>query len=270
MKIRQLLLFGLMALCLAGCKTKKPITPQPAIKVNPTQSLVQNILEQQPVFASAQASKVKMMVDYQERKVSASGTINILTDSAIVLSVQPILGIELLRMELTKNNVMLIDKMNRRYVSMTFAELQKELGYPVTFSDVQALFTERLFVVGHDNQWLTSTPLEKGTEGENISLSFVENKIKYRYLINPASYRITQTQIGMEGQVENGMVTYANISAFGDVNFPASITINLNMGSVEATCALTLQKVTFNQGANVAPSSVSKYTKTSLSTIIPM
>lgn len=270
MKIKKLLIFALMALCMVACKTKKPIVQQPEVKVNPTQSLVQNILNQQPVFASAQASKIKMVVDYQQRKISASGSINIITDSAIVLSVQPILGIELIRIEMNPSNVMLIDKMNRRYVSMTFAELQKELGYPVTFKDVQALFTEQLFVVGHDSKWLCSTPLEKGNEGENISLAFVENKIKYRYLVNPASYRIMQTQIGMEGQTETGTVAYSNISSFGEVSFPANLAISLNLGSVAAACTITMQKLTFNQGANVAPASVSKYSKASLSTIIPM
>lgn len=272
-QFRLVVTICLMAICLFSCKSKQPVAKQrePAMKevVNPTKSLISNILAAEPSFQTAQASKVKATINYQQRQISVSATINIMHDSAIVVSVQPLLGIEMVRLEMTKHNVVLIDKMNRKYVSMTMDEVQKETGYPVTFADVENLLTNRIFVIGHDDNWLLNTPLEKGTADGLTTLAFKEKKINYQFGINAAN-RIEKINLSEDGSTYKGELVYKNFVQSGDVNFPMQITVDVKSAKLSGSGSLTIQTVRFNSGANVIPMALNKYMKTTLSNIIPM
>ena len=87
-------------LLLAGCHTTKRVQRVQEVKTDPNRQLVEQVIAVQPTFQQMQAAKARFKIDYQQHSYNVSGTINILTDSAIVISLQPLLGIELYRMEI--------------------------------------------------------------------------------------------------------------------------------------------------------------------------
>lgn len=271
MKISRIFTIAGMALLvvllsLTGCHTKKKVV---VADTNPSGRLVERVMAAEPHFRTAVASRARLVLNYQQREVSANATINIVTDSAIVVSVQPFLGVELVRIELSKQGVTLVDKLNRRYCSMTFEQITGKSNYRVTYHDIESLLTSRLFAVGHDSNWLRTTPLTIRQEGEVAYLSFSEQQLRHLFTIDNATARISATtlQLGSENQL---ITSYTNLQQFSDRLFPANVQLRLDSRRLSATCSVILQSVSFDTNVNVAPVNTAKYNKVDLSTIVPM
>ncbi len=70
------------------------------------------------------AKKVQLSMNVSGKQINANSSLRVVTDSCIVLSVNPILGMEIVRLELTPQQVCVIDKVNRRYATLTYPEVR--------------------------------------------------------------------------------------------------------------------------------------------------
>lgn len=251
---------------LAACSAKKKAVTTNA---NPSEKLVERVLSVQPNFKTASASRTRVTVTYQQREISANATINIVSDSAMVVSVQPFLGVELIRVEINKKQVRVVDKLNRRYSAVSFAELSSKSHYQVTYKDLEAFLTERLFAVGHDTEWLRQARLTVTEDDEAHYLSFAEQNLQHLFKIDKATSLISTTTLQL-GEQNTLSARYSGLRMFGEVAFPSVINISAATAPLSIQCNIVLQSLTFNSPVNVAPVNTDKYSKVDLSTIIPM
>lgn len=89
------------------------------------------------------SSKMQLVVPNGSGNMSVGGTMKIKTNEHIQLSVlMPVLRSELFRLDVTPTEVLLIDRMNKRYIKTTPAQLAKVSGRNVRFADLQKLIVE--------------------------------------------------------------------------------------------------------------------------------
>ena len=67
-------------------------------------------------------------------------------DERMQFSILPILGIEAFRVELSPDSLLVIDRLNKRYLSESVARIRKETRAGFNFYSMQALFSNRLFL----------------------------------------------------------------------------------------------------------------------------
>lgn len=67
--------------------------------------------------------KANATVQLDQHQYSMGCTVQLWRNELIILSVQPMLGIEMLRVEATPDSVVIFDKMNRRYTSIAFGDM---------------------------------------------------------------------------------------------------------------------------------------------------
>lgn len=65
-------------------------------------------------------------------------------DSMIVISVMPMLGMEMMRVEATPTQIIAIDKLHGRYAKATFADLNRQLTPSLNWDILQQLCTAEL------------------------------------------------------------------------------------------------------------------------------
>lgn len=108
----------LSILCFS-CKTKQKVITDNAGSAQATQNIqtVQNI---------STKSTVKLSQNWKELFTS-SATLRIKRDSLILLSIQPIAGIEAARISLDQQHLTLIDRIHKQYVQMSYEELNNHL-----------------------------------------------------------------------------------------------------------------------------------------------
>ena len=83
-----------------------------------------------------------------KNNMSSRVDLKMVRDSAFQLSVQPFLGIEVFRAEFTVDSIKVVDRMNKRYVAERYADLKGQTPIEFNFYNLQALFTNHIFLPG--------------------------------------------------------------------------------------------------------------------------
>jgi hypothetical protein len=84
----------------------------------------------------------------------------------IVLSVTPVMGIELFRLEATPDQVTIIDKLNRRYTIMTYEDINKLSPRRISYKMLQLLINKAEKEINFDLQAGTHTLQLKANMGQ--------------------------------------------------------------------------------------------------------
>ena len=79
-----------------------------------------------------------------EDKLSSAVTMQTVHDSMIVISVTPMFGMEMMRVEATPTEIIAIDKLHGRYARGTFADLNKQLKPSLNWDILQQICTAEL------------------------------------------------------------------------------------------------------------------------------
>jgi len=124
----------LVALSLVGCGAKKKIagtTPAEPEVVIPTwhTCLIQN-------------ARATVITD--DDRLTANVTMQTVHDSMLVISVMPMLGMEMVRVEATPMELIAIDKIHGRYAKATYTDLNKKLTPSLNWDILQQLCTAEL------------------------------------------------------------------------------------------------------------------------------
>ena len=79
-----------------------------------------------------------------EDKISSAVTMQTVHDSMIVISVTPMFGMEMMRVEATPTEIIAIDKLHGRYANATFAQINKQLTPSLNWDILQQKCTAEL------------------------------------------------------------------------------------------------------------------------------
>ena len=123
-KVFYLLMVLMMAL--AGCKSSK--------------TAVSNITPEAPRYLS---SKLQLTIPSGEGSVTVGGTMKLKGGERVQLSIlMPLFRTEIARLEVTPDEVLLIDRMSKRYVRASRKELKDMLPEEAEFSKLEKLLTD--------------------------------------------------------------------------------------------------------------------------------
>ena len=115
----------------------------------------------------AVGSKVETLVPAKKapehKEISTNGQLKMRWNDVIQISlVDPLLGVmEVGKMEISTDSVLVIDRVNKRYISETYSRLSAVTGVPVTFDAVQNIFWEQVQKTGANGTVNYTIPLSK-------------------------------------------------------------------------------------------------------------
>ncbi|HVF97625.1 MAG TPA: DUF4292 domain-containing protein [Flavisolibacter sp.] len=148
-------LFLIAAVCLlASCRSSRPIskavipkdtvtTVPPAIEKVDTQALIRGTLKQIANNSIGYKTfSAKVNVDYEGgngKKYDVNANVRMYKDSVIWVSVNAVLGIEALRLLITKDSVKLLNKLEKTYVGRSVGYLQEVTSLPLDLKTLQEL-----------------------------------------------------------------------------------------------------------------------------------
>lgn len=125
----KVIVVALAALVLASCGAKKGL-------VKPTQDA--------PTWHTCMIQGARATVSKGDDKLSANVTMQTVRDSMIIISVMPMLGIEMLRLEATPEQLTAIDKIHGQYAVTTFEQLNHKLTPKLTWKVLQQMCSAEL------------------------------------------------------------------------------------------------------------------------------
>lgn len=122
------------ALMLVGCGTSKRAVGGKQAVVEP----------EVPKWHTCLIQNAKATIVKDGEMISANVTMQTVRDSMLVISIMPMLGLEMIRLEATPAEVIGIDKIHGQYAKATFAELNRQLTPQISWEILQQLCSAEL------------------------------------------------------------------------------------------------------------------------------
>jgi len=142
-------------------------------------------------------SKVKFSVETGNRQMTLTGNLRMKRDNVIRLQLMAFGFVEAGRLEFTKEYVLIVDRINKQYIQVPYAQLDFLRNSSIDFYTLQALFWNELFLPGQDK--VTEKTRDKfSTEygvDNDVVVSLQSNKLSYRWLTDDKSARIKMANI---------------------------------------------------------------------------
>lgn len=142
-------------------------TQQAAVQPQPTETPTE---EEKPWHTClVQGAKATLTMD--EQTITANCTMQVVRDSMLVISVMPMLGIEVYRLEATPEELIAIDKLNHQYLKTDYARINRYVTPSLTWEDLQQIASNEVqggpfigYAIGEKTIALKITYPEKQTD----------------------------------------------------------------------------------------------------------
>lgn len=247
----------LLIVTLSSCASKRTTVSTSEMKNLSEDRLFSLISEHSFSFNSLYIKKFDADIDIPGTSVSVKGSLYVQRDSQIVVSVAPILGIELFRLQLTPKSVILIDRTKKQVLYTDYLYISNKLKYEVDYFILQSLLTNQIscnqsidicfkdYIHGVSDglyffQNLSDRQVNKLTKQKSSRVLFNQ------YFFNPQYFSLSGFKISNLLSNEQIEVFYSDFNSYSDKYFPGSIKVHGSKGSEKAKIELNYLQLEFN------------------------
>ena len=265
-------IFGvvLIVVLLASCSTTKSIKKAHSIEGMTEMEFVESVIENAGGW-KALTAKMSLSLDLEGKGVTkVSGTLRIKKGEVIQMSIAPLLGIEVARAEISPNGILVIDRMNKRYVEVSFAEVKALTKADLDFHTLQALFLNELFLPGKDDLTVRdASSFKVEPEAEGIWLNVKRAKrFGYHFLAEAPAALLKESYIGLNGSPYGLRWKYNDFRALERKQFPVDMKLAFEGGKKSVKAALALSRLSTNGDWESHTEVSRKYEKVELEEIL--
>ena len=203
------------------------------------------------------------MMDKQKR--SFKGSFVVQKDSQIVVSIYALMGIELVRAKLTKDEVIIIDKHNKKVFKTDYLYFKRNFGIELSFNVIQSLITNSLFLYPDEEDYYDGLKKYKHhIDTDYYSFKSIKDKrvnrlskrsrndlIIHEINIYPESFKIFNVFIKDWGTNQKLVITYDNFKDFSSIFFPEDISISASQGTSTVDVSLKVNYIEIDKGGSL-------------------
>ena len=257
MKTTSILKIAVLALPLVftACKSHKKVTEP--VEMTPELIAKQDFINS--VRENAQAvkfltSKVKFSVEVGQQKITLTGDLKMKRDDVIRLQLMAFGFVEAGRIEMTKDYVLIMDRINKQYLKAPWMSVDFLRNSGMNFQTLQALFWNELFrpnqsslVKTNDKQVIDSianyTILESG---DDMIIGLEEGKMDYSWLASRNTALLRMANILYKDRFNGNTQLNWDYDEFKSLNkrmFPHKSAITLTTPEKEVKLGMTLNYI---------------------------
>lgn len=237
--------------------------------------LIDRIIAAQPSFTTMNMSKFDITVQFGTARYTLRGSMRIDRDSMISISLMPMLGIEVIRIEFKEEYFTIYDKMNHRYCETPYDVIHIATGLPVDFRMIQSMASAQFFSIPHReaNSFCQTEPTDStfalvGKDELNHMYQYFEVYQRFPVLahagMKQGSEKSTPASLAATANAPF-MISYGNYSAVDRKNknllFPYLISIDIDHRLFHFVANVNVEKVSINTPLTSTPVNTEKYTR---------
>lgn len=257
----------------ASCSSSRHVAHAPMIGELTGTAYMEKVIEWAPKWKTLSA---KVGLDLQLGRGSnphVSGTLRIKRGEVIQLSISPLLGIEVARMEITPERVFLVDRLHKQYVEASFEALSGLANMELNFNILQSLFLNELF--------LPEKPQLAVADAAHFSLTaepgraLLETRqgkaFTYRFWTTAAEGWLEQTCIGLKGTGYAMNWFYADFGRLDGKSFPQQMKVTVgDQDRVKFGLDMKLSRISTGGSWEARTEISSKYKRIELQELLKM
>lgn len=243
--MRRSVIFLICAIILASCGSRKNIERASVRDVISKETRLADLVQMvnaKHIAEPSMSAKVNLNLSAGSKDVKLGGSLRMKRNDVIQLSLVAFGLMEVGKLEMTPDYMMVIDRMNRQYVKCTYTDIEFFKVAGIDFYTFQSLFWNELFVLNSKGEVPTAGNYALKTEGDVVSLvNEKERDIALTFIVNVAKQLVSETQFSKVGtDVPVLKWTYDEWTKLSDGDFPSimRITFALPKETVEAVLKL--------------------------------
>ncbi len=243
---------------LPACKSKQVLVQQAPVD-RKLKEQVERVIKAQPALKTANVSKMSATIEIGGRKFSSQATCKLRSDSAMHISIQPLLGFEMFKIEITKDSILAFDKVNKKLYAVDFDYFKSHYGIAIGFSDVEAIITNRFFTIGSPSPDLANCK-QAASEGNFSAVEYITSEMIQKLLINSVD-RVEQVQLKSNKSDYKMDIKYAVFTSYDLLLFPQEISITAQTAKRQLKVDFKVSKLNFNQEITFNNTDRARYSK---------
>lgn len=255
-----------------SCKsTQRIVQTESELEDKTSSDLFEDILYGDLKYASF-SSKLNMTISTASKTLSSKGNLRIVHNRAIQLSVQPLFGIEMFRLYVEPEFIIILDRMNKRYVKESFDEIKGKSPIGFNFYSLQSLFTNSLFIPEHSIVTIKDYKKFKYLQSsDNYILSARDrnSQIDYSFCVN-GNDQITLTELYMPAKDYSLTWNYGEFAQLKDLFFPHEMEIAVSTPKTKLDTSISLSSITLDEPLTLDNSIPSSYTRVELKEVLKL
>lgn len=261
-----------MVVLMASCSSTKTLKKSHSIEGMTETEFVENVITNAGGW-NALTAKMTLAVDLEGKGATkVSGTLRIKKGEVIQMSIAPFLGIEVARAEISPEGVLVIDRMNKRYVQVSFAEVKALAHADLDFHTLQALFLNELFLPGKGDltaRDVSAFRVEPEAEGVMLDVKRAK-RFSYQFLTQAPEALLKESRIGLEGTPYLLSWKYANFRSLERKRFPAEMHLAFEGGKKPVKADFSLSRLSTDADWESRTEVSSKYERVELTDILKL
>ena len=257
----------------SSCKTTHPTSSVTLSKMRKEERI--EFIQYQAISYNTLSSSLRFSIKpgLKKNTTSANAQLRIIKDKIIQLSLRiPILGTELARISIMPDQIIIIDRSGKRYVSESIQKLQQISKFDFDFYSLQALLTNQLFIVGKPSIASENYNTFNWSEDEFfVKLSNTDNQGIHYDFFSDYSNRIIQTKMYKDKNEVNMNWLYNDFGlASNNQLFPMKMTMELTVPNDLTTLNLTFNNVAIDTGFELDTKIPDRYQAVEIEQIIKL
>lgn len=204
--------------------------------------------------------------------MSVNANMRVRRGEIIRFSVAPILGIEVARIDITPDKVMAVDRMNKRYVELGFAEISSLLNTELDFNILQSLILNEIFIPGKDKLSVADASgftLSPYADRARLQVKGTK-RIGYSFFTSATDGRLEETVIALKDLPYSLHCRYADFTMLGNDVFPQSIEMMSEGTEKKYSLDMKLSRINTDSNWDSKTELSSKYRKMSVQELLKL
>lgn len=260
----------LLVIMVSSCSSTRNMKKGVSIGNLSETEYMEELINRSPSW-DALTAKMSLAVDLNGKgPTRVNGSLRMKRDEVIQISITPFLGIEVARAEISPQGVLVMDRMNKRYVQVSFSELKNLAKADLDFHTLQALFLNELFLPGKKN--LTARDVSAFVvrpESENAVIEVKNPKrFVYRFRTNTNDGLLKESHIGLSGTRYGLDWRYDKFRPLEKKQFPGYMLVSFEGGKKPVTAAFELSRLSTNSDWQTHTEVPGKYKKVELQDLL--
>lgn len=243
-------------LIFSSCKTTKKIVDIPSVQVKlkgaDVIQVFDSVLANQFEFSYLAA---KATVDYTDKTGETQSfdvNMRMRRDSAIWISLTPLLGIEVARVIIDRDSLMIMDRLHKTFMARDYAYLEDMLKTTVTFEMVQAVVSGNYFPyqkadkirsVYEEEPYVILSTLNKRRVKRVLEEKDPSKPVIQDFWID-GNFRIARSKITDDRLDRWVEATYKNFTEVGGRLFPNNLVVTISSSSSPTIIKIAYNKLT--------------------------
>lgn len=199
-----LLATTLLTLTLAsGCRTTRPTAAKTDAAALSEAAYIRQVSRlSEPDYRTLTASLTLAINPDTKNEMSSNARLKIIRGERLQLSITPLPGIEMFRVEVSRDSMKIIDRLGKRYAAEPIAEIKKQIPayahfnfpYDFHYEHLEALLTNRLFMPNGGALALDSFHQQRLLLGARLFRAKDTEKMTYNFTTDSHA-RLTSTEL---------------------------------------------------------------------------